>query len=348
MEPQTQQETHRSIRHLTSEVVTNFQREASPWYWWADLKVLLRPCVTFNFIPAVAKKAIRHASWDASWTNACFVGWQNENVRQLRCHSQKQPSSSIIMTIYSRASSRPSSSSSLSFCYIASSDDEVSIEVLLAAASVSKTCSSEASTNSSVPRRRILHPPSTVFLEPQESIVPYAQLCFHQDSNTISTMLVGSKTSSDGQGLAPKLTLSSDSDDDDESGWSTGYSSDESDYYADHHHRSHGVVWISREWWRATEDEASSIDERALLPGLRASRSESSEESTFSFLSLKSCGKLFCHSRKVEPTRPYLHHHASMQPHHLQQQQQYSSKKDRVDPKKDPDQRVYSYQLLKN
>ena len=215
------------------------------------------------------------------------------------------------MTIYSRASSRPSSSS-VSLCCILS-DDEISVEVLLAAASrtaaaVSTTTPSVSSSHSSLPRRsirrQILHPPETVILAPQPSIVPYAQLCFHKDSNTISTMLVGSKTS-DEHGGAPNLTFSADSDDESGSGWSTGCSSNGSDYYEDYRHRSHGVVWISREWWTRDNHDTTSNDERALLPELHLTRSSSSEESTASFLSLKSCGKLFCQMRKSEHRGSY-------------------------------------------
>ena len=253
------------------------------------------------------------------------------------------------MTIYSRASSRPSSSS-LSFCCILS-EDEVSVEVLLAAAATTTAARSitnpsvASSSHSSLPqrlsRRQILRPPETVILAPQPSIVPYAQLCFHKDTNTISTMLVGSKPN-DEHGAAPNLTFSADSDDESGSGWSTGCSSNESDYHEDYRHRSHGVVWISREWWtREHHDDAASNDERALLPELHLSRSSSSEESTSSFLSLKSCGKLFCQLRKSE------HHHRGGLYHPTTVTHQRLSG-GRATTKSDTSHQLYGYQLINN
>ena len=260
------------------------------------------------------------------------------------------PPSLIMLSVYSKAASSYSSSSSavvtdsasiraspLSFRGsipslqddnshagddVASETSSVS-EVFLAAPAQTTESSVASSTSYSSTlvsaNRRILHPPKTVILEPPPSIVPYAQLCFHQDCNTMSTMLVGAaSTSSKKNGgkknppslmaETPNLTLSlSSSDDDDESGsgWSTGYSSSENtDYYYHEYHRSHGVVWISREWWnrplshhphagRSHHDGEEDDDARALLQSASTSTSSSSTEEG-STVSLKSCaGKIF-------------------------------------------------------
>jgi len=261
----------------------------------------------------------------------------------------------FLMTVYSQSSS--SQHSRPAFHYNIVSDDETSsVEVLLAAgpvatASYSNSGASSSHSSSFAPRsttRQIIYPPETVVLEPQPSIVPYAQLCFNQEFNTMSTMLVGTKMN---QAQAPNLTFSSDDDEDSHSGWSTGYSSDDSDSLEDyHHHRSHGVVWISREWWtRGGEDHPDANDGRALLPELRMTHSSSSEESTASFLSLKSCGKLFfCHLRgdgggayhksSENHTRGHQRHHPAMTTHSLVTVEQRDKKKDH---------RFYGYKLLK-
>ena len=270
-----------------------------------------------------------------------------------------------IMTVYSKASSSSSSvassrASSPSFHYFPSEDDRSETsssisEVFLAAPAAVTTASSVSSSiySSSFLTRRILRPPETVVLEPQPPFVPYAQLCFHKDCNTMSTMLVGA--SSKGRNNqkdkfqanlvmadVPNLTLSLSSSDDDESGsgWSTGYSSENTDY-----HHSHGVVWISREWWnRPTHDQVAlhqhQDDELALLPGLHTA--SSSEESATS-VSLKSCaGKLFScnHMRKADHARPGVYHH-----HHRVAAHQTTTKiVEEGRAKKDS--RFYGYELL--
>ena len=304
------------------------------------------------------------------------------------------------MTIYSQGSSSQNSHPT-PLPYRIVSDDELSssVEVFLAidpvvgtimshpvsgsSSSSSSSASSSHSSSFALPRyatRRIIHPPDTVVLEPQPGIVPYAQLCFDQELNAMSTMLVGTKMD---QARAPHLTLSSDGDDDDDvngedddyshTGWSTGYSSDDSDsldddhrYHHHHHHHggSHGVVWISREWWTRDADDAN--DERALLPELRLTRSNSSggsEESTAaSFLSLKSCGKLFfCHFRggghgsggtgggayykssENGHPRGYSHHHHHHAPVVTAGSIVASRARD-----KNKDHRFYGYQLIKH
>lgn len=236
----------------------------------------------------------------------------------------------------------PSVSSTVSFHCIVSEDEESSnLEVFAV---------SSSSSHSSIPSvRRFLRPPETVVLRPPPSVVPYAQLCFDKEFKTLSTMLVGTKTMEDHE--TPPLTISDDDDDNDassESGWSTGYSSDESldARHRDFGHGSHGVVWISREWWmRQPHDVAShDDDDRALLPELRlASSGSSSEESTSSsMLSFKSCGKLFCHYlRKAENNRPYHYH----QPHH------HHHRAIKVHTERDSNKvtnRFYGYRLLNN
>ena len=171
-------------------------------------------------------------------------------------------------------------------------------------------------------------PPTTVVLDPSPSMVPYAQLYYHKEQQTLSTMLVGTAKHATAEN-APRLTLSAQSDDenDDEeesgSGWSTGYSSNDSSYelsdYKAHQKRGNkdhplpqGVVWVSREWW-TRDDNDEPWDDQALLPDLRLSRSGSSGEDTATAgsasaavaVSLKSCGKLFCNLRHHKQDFPH-------------------------------------------
>lgn len=272
------------------------------------------------------------------------------------------------MTVYSKASSSSSSiaasrPSSPSFYFFPSEDDRSETsssisEVFLAAPAAVPTSSSVSSSiySSSFLKRRILRPPETVILEPQPTFVPYAQLCFHKDCNTMSTMLVGASSKGRNNDKdqfqanlimaeTPNLTLSLSSSDDDESGsgWSTGYSSESTEY-----HHSHGIVWISREWWnRPTHDKVAlhhhEDDELALLPGLHTA--SSSEESATS-VSLRSCaGKLFScnHMRKAEHARAgvYNNNHHRAGAHHTAGKmiEEGRAKKDC---------RFYGYELLNN
>jgi hypothetical protein len=159
-------------------------------------------------------------------------------------------------------------------------------------------------------------PPATVILHPKvaaAAVTPYAQLCYNQEFDTLSAMLVGSRSrrnkakqhsyrrllhvpSSSGGGggrmgmggrsAPPRLTFSSDnssSDDDSDAGWSTGDDSSADSYEDDAQHRTHGVVWISREWYKRTSDphkEAHNSDGRALLQELRLATNSNSNSNS--------------------------------------------------------------------
>ena len=269
-----------------------------------------------------------------------------------------------MLTVFSQASSRRSSSpssSSHSFCYLSSEVDSVegisTVELFLkqtfssspsrsehlddigSIANSSKSSdSSHSQNNSDGPDSNVgttIHqknapprPPTTVVLDPSPSMVPYAQLYYHKEQQTLSTMLVGTAKHATAE-KALRLTLSPQSDDDNDdeeesgSGWSTDYSSNDSSYelydYKDHQKRGNkyhpmpqGVVWVCREWW-TRDDNDEPWDDQALLPDLHLSRSGSSGEDTATAgsasaavaVSLKSCGKLFCNLRHHKQDFPH-------------------------------------------
>jgi hypothetical protein len=245
-------------------------------------------------------------------------------------------------------------------------------------------------------------PPGTVILHPKvAAVTPYAQLCYNQEFDTLSAMLVGSRSRrskakqhsyrrllhvpSSGVGgrmgmgvrsAPPRLTFSSDnssSDDDSDAGWSTGDDSSADSYEDDAHHRTHGVVWISREWYKRTSDpheEAHNSDGRALLQELRlatnsnsninsnkgSNHGSSGDESSTTSLFLN-CGRLlFCPLplRKAEPpsssSARHPYHPWNAASSHVNRHGREGSHPHKQSPPKQEHHkpRFYGYQLLDN